>query len=527
MYHIAMIPPLHDDPTFAGMLEFSPGGPQSSAMDQSSAGGSAVTEPQTPLDSHFMDFWQYQQALLGQGDPSMASGVQQSSYILPSRQAHSKPVTYEEAAQMNPTYDNDTTFDHYPTMFQQTIPQGQAYGLPFTTNPVNAAGTTAVNGHEQYQPSNDSSHMGLAGSASGLQPSGTTRATSFNSAVTAHAPQPIAFGGPLNISALPQTSARAMPFREDTGLSGLAQAQDFITWFDHDDNNGTTVSSSVPKPMLSETTTASSSFAYGQFPEQSIWQNSPMPFAEAEGLPGHHNGNGNPQQFQQNSQQNQSALQLQVQASAPPITIQVPDNNAMNHDNSTNTMQVQPNNLMPSDECMQLYLWSREAYPDASESAFSMPNQPMSASNHEQRQTQPKTQTHSAGLPQQASLRGSGSGTTMFAVPAPKKSPMQQDNNHFIPERTQSHYNAPLPQAVPHHPSLIIRQKRAPPQPDTQAVDNSQFMAYAMPAPVNSANDAHEPLMGRSEAYHQHTAIAGKLEILALESNPSHSAGIL
>lgn len=518
---IVMNPPLYDKPTFSGMSDYRPGVPQSRVMDQSPAGGTATTNPHLPLDQQTMDFWQYQQASLGQREPSTANPAQQPSYPMPSSDIHTNPMIYEDAAQTHATYHDDTTYAHHPVMQQQMNHLGQ-YGLPFSSDPQNVAATTSTqNGHTRYQPSNGQ----FVNPISGIQPSEVTYTSTFKAPKKAPTAQPIAFGNALNVATFPQNPSATIPFQEDAELSGLAHAQEFMTWINHDDNGRTTMSSHIPTSTLNEPA-MTPTFVYGQMPDHMIWQNPVTPSQVAQGPSRDQFMSDALRQYQHNTNQNQSMLQLQMQTSAPATSMQASDNNAIMNANTTNSMQTQLGNQLPTgDECMQMFLWNQESYPETSQGASSMPNQQPSFSDQQAQQQNP-THNEPTGLARKANTQGSARRPPMFAIPAPKV-PQSAPQTQRAATEAQAQYNVDLPQTVAHHAAPIFRQNHVPAQPHSKAGDNGQFMAYAIPAPVESANSTRKSLMGRSEAYHQHSAIAGKLEVLALETNPSHSAGIL
>lgn len=503
-----MIPPLPDDTTFSGMPEFRQGVPHSRGMDQSS--GAPPTDAYLPLDQQTMDFWQYPVAPLGLGYPSTEIGVQQPKNPKSSSDAEINSTMY------------GTTFVRNPVMKQQTTSSGEIYGQPFPTGLQNAAqmlqSPSTQNGQVRFQPPS----VNPASFAAGFQSQAATYDDSCKTAPNLPDASSIPFGNSLNVVAYPQPSAVPGSYPGDSGLSGLAQAQDFMTWINHDDNGKVTTSSCIGTAMSGGVTAGPSGFEYGQMPDRSIWQDTGMMCPGGQASPSDQMSSNPAHQFQHNTNQTRSALQLQIPTSVPVPDMSDVNNKVAMNANTTYDMQTQPDSQVTSDECMQMFLWSQETYPQADEAAFSIP----SSSHQAQPQFQNSIQAEQKGLA--LSLDASESArATSFAIPAPKEARAESSRQSLSHKAVHSAHKTSLPQAVAHQPAIIFPQNLAGPQPYPQVKDNSQFMAYAMPATLNSANGIQYSSMGKSEAYHQHSAIANKLEVLALEANTAHSAGIV
>lgn len=505
-----MIPPLPDDTTFSGMPEFRQGVPHSRGMDRSS--GAPITDAYHPLDQQTMDCWQYPVAPLGLEYPSTGIGVQQPK----------DPKSSSDAEMTSTMY--GASFASYPAMIQQTNSSGETYGQPFPSGFQNPAQMSQLPSAQSEQVRFQPSSVNLTSFPPIFQSQGANYDDSCKTASNLPAAPSILFGNALNVATHPQPSAVPVSYPEDSGLSGLAQAQDFMTWINHDDNGKATTSSRIGTATSGGAATALSGFGHGQMPDQSIWQNSGMVSPGGQASSSDQMLSNPAQQFQHSSKQTPSTLQLQIPTSIPVPGMSDFNNVAMNA-NTTCNMQTQPDSQVSSDECMQMFLWSQEPYPQADEAAFSMSNQRTSISYQAQPQFQNTIQPEQKGLALDLNAPAPGRATS-FAIPAPKEIRAESSHHSFSHKAVHSARKTSLPQAVAHQPAIIFPPNLAGPQPYPEAKDNSQFMAYAMPATINSAHGIQHSSMGKSEAYLHHSAIANKLEVLALEANTAHSAGI-
>lgn len=332
----------------------------------------------------------------------------------------------------------------------------------------------------------------------------------------------------LNIHAAPSTHPDPPPFSAgDLGLTNLVQTQDFMGWIDLAEYNpalGLPLAPSDNVTSVADQSSATASFTTANGNSQHIvWPNA---VTASQGMPDTTMYNVPTLHHLQNNQYVSSPNQ-QSNTSTP--TIQNPSNNA----NSLQT-QVQQQQ-QPIDESMQLYYWS-QGYPDiplhnSNQATFPLSSQQPSSPGLGFRSNGNQIDPGHVQQQLNSNQTSISVGTSMHAFPNFNDTSLQYGVNGYPQSGNLQQYIIPTNSTNPFPISQNnFRDQTALLQPQSQADHDAQFIAYAMSAPLEARNLLQTPLPPRSDAYHQHTAVAGKMKTLSLgheATNPSHSGQVL
>lgn len=298
----------------------------------------------------------------------------------------------------------------------------------------------------------------------------------------------------LNVSQVQESLAVPPLSSGNLGLSNLVP-QEMMNWVNMAEYNAGGMSAgsdNVQRPDMAGTGNSSyaSDVAFSNF----AWPHGMSTVNGASNGTGHL---ANP--IQQSNHYQQQPTQ-QANTAVP----QVSNHNGMLHDQTSIQTQGQQHN--PAEECMKLQYWMQSGFPEI----------PLEQS------TMPRT------VPTQQSASGLGFALNVNGTHPVPKQRMNPTMHGFSAFGESSGLENAYPQGSQYlaNPTSSLRAQPAQPmQPVSQnptQIECEQFLAYAMAGPMPTA--AAGTTVPRSDAYHQHTAVAVQMETLSMAQDMGNPA---